>query len=196
MIATNESLGVANPACKSAIPGTLECEAFDGVEAALAKEVQLNLPVTHRFTPGLYIREIFMPASVPPIETVVTSRIHLTEHPFTISKGRLKVWQEESGWVTLEAPYTGITKAGTRRILIILEDTIWTTYHLNPTDEIDPDKILDLITLDHFAHLGGIKDFKVNTDSTQIFIQEGRIIPDTVDRTNTNRVNRLLGGAS
>ena len=194
MIATNETLGLTNLACKAAIPGSVECAAFDGVEAALAKEVQLNLPVTHRFTPGLYIREIFMPASVPPIETVVTSRIHLTEHPFTVSKGKLKVWQEETGWVYIEAPYTGITKAGTRRLLIIAEDTIWTTYHLNPDDGRDPDKILDRITADHFDHLAGLKDFKLNTDGTQIFIQEGRVVPDTVGQTNLNREVRLLGG--
>jgi hypothetical protein len=193
MIAALESLSLSETICKAAIPGTVECAAFDGVEAALAKEVQLDLPVTHRFTPGLYIREIFMPASIPPIETVVTSRIHLTEHPFVISKGKLRVWHEETGWVLIEAHYTGITKAGTRRILVIIEDTIWTTFHV--TNETDPDRILDQITLEHFDHLGGIKDFKTNTDSTQIFIQEGRIIPDTVESTNRNRVAQLLGGS-
>ena len=29
----------------------------------------------------------------------------------------------------ITAPYTGITKAGTRRVLYIIEDCIWTTYH-------------------------------------------------------------------
>ena len=183
---------LAKVACKAAIPGTPECEAFDGVEAALAKEVQLDLPVTHRFTPGLYIREILMPASVYPVETVVTSRIHLTEHPFVVSKGKLKVWQEESGWVQIEAPYTGITKAGTRRLLIIQEDTIWTTFHV--TEETDPDVILSQITLEHFEHVKGLKDFSRNTDSTQIFLQEGRIVHDTVTQTNLNRVSRSLEG--
>ena len=32
-------------------------------------------------------------------------------------------------WVELTAPYTGITKPGTRRVLYILEDCVWTTYH-------------------------------------------------------------------
>jgi len=191
MIAETEFLSTIS-ACKAAIAGTPECKAFDGVEAALAKEPQLDCPVTHRFTPGLYIREIFMPASTPPVETVVTSRIHLTEHPFIVSKGRLKVWHEESGWQLIQAPFTGITKAGTRRILIIVEDTVWTTFHV--TNETDPDTILSQITVDHFDHLGGLKNFHINTDGTQNFIQEGRVVPSTVDQTNQNRAKLISGG--
>lgn len=172
--------------CKAAIQGTLECAAFDGVEAALAKEVQLDLPVTHIFTPGLYTRQIFMAASAYPVATVVTSRIHLTEHPFVVSKGRLKVWDEEMGWQSIEAPFTGITKVGTRRILIILEDTIWTTFHV--TSETDPDVILGQITADHFDHLSGLKDFHVNTDGTQRFLNSGRTVASTVEQTNNNRL--------
>jgi hypothetical protein len=36
----------------------------------------IELPIVHRFTPGLYIREIFMPAGA-----LVTSKIHKTEYP-------------------------------------------------------------------------------------------------------------------
>jgi hypothetical protein len=87
--------------------------------------------VKHRFTPGLYIRQIFMPKN-----SVLTSKIHKTEHPFTVSKGLCHVYIEERGeWETFSAPHTGITKPGTRRLLIIEEDTVWTTYH--PTDLTD-----------------------------------------------------------
>lgn len=98
-------------------------------------------PLVHRFTPGLYIREIHIPAG-----HILTSREHLLEHPFTISKGRISVRSETEGLVTYEAPHTGITKPGTRRVLIAHTDTIWTTYHLNPDDETDPDKIVGKIT--------------------------------------------------
>ena len=89
------------------------------------------LPLKHSFTPGMYIREIFMPAG-----TILTTQIHKTEHPFVISKGRCLVYlNHENGWKEFVAPHSGITYPGTRRILFILEDTIWTTFH--PTELTD-----------------------------------------------------------
>lgn len=106
----------------------------DRIQDALAKMPQADCPLTHRFTPGLYIREIVMPAGA-----VVVSKIHKTEHPFVISKGKVSVWTENEGTVTFEAPHTGITKPGTRRILYIHQDTIWTTFH--PTDKTTPEAV-------------------------------------------------------
>lgn len=99
-------------------------------------------PVVHRFTPGLYIREIFMPAG-----SVLTSKIHKTEHPFVISKGSVSVYSDNDGAQHITAPYTGITKPGTRRFLVIHEDTIWTTFHV--TDKTCIEDIEDEIIEPH-----------------------------------------------
>ena len=89
-------------------------------------------PVAHRFTPGLYIREIFMPAGA-----LITSAVHKTEHPYVVSAGRCLVYLEnEHRWQVLQAPHTGITKPGTRRFLIIVYDTIWTTFHVTSKTEV------------------------------------------------------------
>lgn len=100
----------------------------------------IDCPLTHRFTNGMYIREIFMPAG-----SLVTSKIHKTEHPYTISKGKVAVSIDGKDWEELSAPYTGITKPGTRRILYILEDCVWTTYHLNPENCTNVNDIEDRI---------------------------------------------------
>jgi hypothetical protein len=100
-------------------------ERIDELEKAIVENLKLiDCPVVHRFTDGMYIREIFMPK-----DSLVTSKIHNTNHPYTISKGKALVQIDDEGWVELEAPYTGITLQGTRRVLYILEDCIWTTYH-------------------------------------------------------------------
>ncbi len=103
------------------------------------KLLPVECPVKHIFTPGLYTREIFMPAGA-----AVVSKKHNTEHPFVISKGHVAVWDQFKGTVFLEAPYTGITLAGTQRVLVVIEDTIWTTFHVtNKTtvEEIEKDII-------------------------------------------------------
>ena len=119
---------------------------LDELEVALAQMPRVELPVTHRFTEGMYIREIKIPAG-----TMLTSMVHKTEHPFVISDGVIKVTSDNEGSVIYEAPYTGITKPNTRRALHALTDVVWTTFHV--TDETDVEKIceeiLEPVNLDH-----------------------------------------------
>lgn len=110
----------------------------------------VDCPLTHRYTKGLYIREIFMPKG-----TLITSKIHKTQHPFTISQGSVMVSVDGQAWEKLSAPYTGITQPGTRRVLYILEDCIWTTYHVRreitgEEDHFDTEsKELIALTIEH-----------------------------------------------
>jgi len=100
-------------------------ERIDELEKAIVDNLPLiDCPLVHRFSDGMYIREIFMPK-----DSIVTSKIHNTNHPYTISKGKALVQIDGSEWVELQAPYTSITMPGTRRVLFIVEDCIWTTYH-------------------------------------------------------------------
>jgi hypothetical protein len=121
-----------------------EWEAINQWEKEAATLPQQLCPLTHIFTPGLYTRQIFMPKG-----TRLTSRIHLYEHPFFIMMGVVSVWDATTGWTLIRAPYMGITKPGTRRLLYMHEDTIWVTCHV--TNETDPDKIVAQVTYDHMA---------------------------------------------
>lgn len=100
----------------------LEQASLAGVGAGELRPVEL--PLTHRFTPGLYAREIFMPAG-----TLLTSKIHNTEHPFVVLSGCARVYIPGEGARVLRAGHVGITKPGTRRVLYIEEDCRWITFH-------------------------------------------------------------------
>lgn len=105
---------------------------FDAFERGLVQSFPAaDFKTADRFTPGLYIREIFMPKG-----TVFTSKIHKTEHPFVISLGAVAVLTPDGVWNRLRAPYTGITQPGTKRIILIEEDTIWTTFHVTNKTEV------------------------------------------------------------
>lgn len=67
-----------------------------------------------------------------PKDSLITSKIHNTNHPFVVSQGSVAVAIDGDNWQEIQAPYTGITQAGTRRVLIILEDTTWITFHPLP----------------------------------------------------------------
>lgn len=95
---------------------------------------QTQCGLVSRFTPGMYIRELTVPK-----DTFVVTAVHKTEHPFVISKGKIAVWTEAEGVVVLQAPYCGITKPGTVRMAVTMEDTVWTTFHV--TNETDVEKL-------------------------------------------------------
>jgi hypothetical protein len=108
---------------------------IDHVEADLVAEIEagaplIEAPVREYRVPGLYARETTLPAG-----SKLTSMIHLTEHLFTISAGKVAVISENEGTVIYTAPFTGVTKPHTRRLLCPIETTIWTTYHLAGDDE-------------------------------------------------------------
>ena len=103
----------------------------------------VNCPLKHSFAPGIYVREIFIPAGV-----VLTGKIHKHEHPNFLMKGKVEVFTESNGGEVLEAPLSMISSAGTKRVVKTITDTIWVTVHHNPdnltnTDEIEKNVIAE-----------------------------------------------------
>lgn len=131
----------------------------DALEVRMLEYPKVDCPVDHVFTEKLYSRSICMPTG-----TLVSSRIHLTEHQFVVSKGCALVKINEEEWRRIEAPFLGVTEPGTRRLLYILEDCVWTTFHvvdIEPTDDselavqIAVDKIDEMILDRHVNELAG-----------------------------------------
>lgn len=124
---------------KSSAIDIAEQAAAMAVQEMPAQYKQVDCPLVHTFTPGLYSRQIYMPAGV-----LVTSETHKTEHQYILSQGIVSVWTEAEGEVLISAPYHGVTMPGTRRLLYIHEDAIWTCFHstlLQTVEEIQEDII-------------------------------------------------------
>lgn len=90
-------------------------------------------PLKHTFADGLYIREMRAPKGM-----LNVSKLHKTTHPYFILEGEFSVLTEK-GLVRIKAPFMGITKAGTKRVVYFHEDTTWITVHA--TEETDLEKI-------------------------------------------------------
>ena len=89
-----------------------------------------SCPVKHHFAPGSYGREMTLPAGL-----VVVGKIHKHAHINVISKGRVQVFTEQEGVLELAAPRTFVSSPGTKRVVHVLEETVWTTVHV--TDKTD-----------------------------------------------------------
>lgn len=103
------------------------------VEAEMRKHEQVKIPIRHYFSPGVYAREITIPAG-----TLLTGRIHKYEQLNILSGGEISVLTQD-GMVRVSAPFTVVSPPGTKRIAYAHSDCTWTT--ILATEETDPDRI-------------------------------------------------------
>lgn len=98
------------------------------LEAAILDEPQTDCPTKHYFSPGLYAREMFIPAG-----TVLTGATHKVRH-LAVFVGDISVW--EHGQVKrLTGHHTFISEPGAKRVGYAHADTYCTGFF--PTDKTD-----------------------------------------------------------
>ena len=99
-----------------------------------------DMEYRHWFAPGLYGREITMPANL-----CLTTMIHASENIAFLLKGAITIYTEK-GIEYFEAPHTMITKIGTKRAMLTHGEVIFTTVHHNPDNITDIDTLVDMMT--------------------------------------------------
>lgn len=104
-------------------------------------------PLTHTFADGLYMREIRVPAG-----NYVVTKIFKQEHATFLLQGTVTIITEE-GRMTISAPYSMITKPGTKRLIYVEEDCIWTCVHANRDNEKNVDLIEKFVIAESFEEL-------------------------------------------
>lgn len=90
---------------------------------------QLDLPVKHHFSKGIYARELFIPKGC-----ALTGKIHKYAQLNVLCSGDLSVLTE-NGIKRVTPPFIVVSPAGTKRIAYAHEDSVWLTIH--GTDETD-----------------------------------------------------------
>ena len=115
-------------------------------DALLSYNSPAHFPVTQHFAPGLYGREILLPAG-----TLAIGKIHKTGHISVISKGH-GVFHTENGSVPFAAPHTFVSPPGVMRAVEAITDVVWTTIHA--TDAVGtPDEMKAILTVERFEDL-------------------------------------------
>ena len=97
---------------------------------------QTELPLKHSFAPGVYAREMEIPAG-----TLLIGKIHKHRHHNFLMKGSIIVLTETNGVELLQAPLMIVSEERTQRIGYAVTDTIWTTIHENKDNSEDLDVI-------------------------------------------------------
>jgi len=105
------------------------------LEYVMLQMPQVEPPLNHIFTTGVYAREMFIPKG-----TVIIGKIHRHAHLNFISVGDVTVLTKD-GLQRITGPWTMVSTEGTKRALYAHEDTVWTTIHSNHDEDRDLDML-------------------------------------------------------
>lgn len=94
---------------------------------------QLDCKEKHYFGPGLYVREVTMPAGA-----IIVGKPHKTEHLCVMLQGHMRVKNENGEVVELKAPATFVGKPG-RKVAYIIETVVF--QNIFATEETDIEKL-------------------------------------------------------
>ncbi len=120
--------------------GMIECP-----EKILEDGRPIELEAIHHFAPGMYARELRIPAGV-----LLTGKIHKTEHLNILAKGRIEISNMGES-KELIAPQIFVSPPGTKRAGYAHEDSVWITIHA--TEETDLEQLERDTVVDSFEEL-------------------------------------------
>lgn len=134
-------------------------EKVQQAEKEMLDEPQVDCPVTHRFQPGVYIREVRIPAG-----TYAIGHRQKTEHLNVFVQGRVLMIHEDGTKEELVAPMTFVGQPG-RKIGYVLEDMVWqNVYQTDITDPVEAEN----------AFIEKSMTFQEHQKSQQLFLSYDR----------------------
>lgn len=117
-------------------------EAVELLESHMLGLPQVECPVVHHFGPGIYIREVTLPAGI-----LAIGHAQRFEHLNIMLKGAVVMVDDQGQLKTLRAPLIFTGKPG-RKLGYVLEETVWQNVYA--TEERDVD-VLEATYLDKSA---------------------------------------------
>jgi hypothetical protein len=121
--------------------------AIQAFELENLKLPQVDIPLHNHFVNGMYWRE-------RPVKkgTIITTHIHREANITVIPFGSLVIVSEEEV-VRIVGPAMFETHPGTKRVILVEEDSVFSTIHPNPLDVRDVDELEARLTSPDFSFL-------------------------------------------
>lgn len=101
------------------------------LEEAFLQEEQVGCPVTHHFGPGVYIREVLLPAGA-----YIIGHAHKDAHLNVMLEGRLTLIREDGTRREMAAPQTFVSGPG-RKIAYVHETVRWQNIYATAETDVD-----------------------------------------------------------
>lgn len=137
-----EAVDLVRPAVSRHALMTLEAAA-----QGLAEQLDLDDVTTNWFAPGVYARQIHLPAG-----SLVLGKIHKHAHLNLLLVGLVEV-ASEFHTEMFAAPRIWVSEPGIKRAVRTVEDAMWVTIHPNPGDGQDMGEIEDEVIAPTYEQL-------------------------------------------
>jgi len=116
----------------------------DALQVAMEDQPQAlsDENVFHHFADGLYCRELAVKAGI-----ALVGKQHKYEHIFCLTMGAMLV-SDNGESKAIAAPYTFVSKAGARRVMLALADSVLMTVHrtdLETVEDVESELVMNPI---------------------------------------------------
>ena len=101
------------------------------LQREMMKLPQIELETLHFFADGMYARVVKRPKGC-----LIVGKVHKKEHFYIITKGKIEVGSDE-GTQIYESGDVVVSKPGTKRAVLALEDSICMTVHRTKKKNLD-----------------------------------------------------------
>lgn len=108
---------------------------LEQLESHMLELPQVECPVAHHFGPGVYIREVTLPAGA-----LAVGHSQRFEHLNIMLSGSVAILGDDDQVKILKAPMIFVGKPG-RKVGVVLETCVWQNVYPNPDDEHDVDAL-------------------------------------------------------
>lgn len=119
------------PDVARALPLVAAGKTVEQVESEFLEMPQAHAPVLHRFGPGIYIREVTLPAGI-----VAIGHAQRQEHMNVMLKGRVTMLNDNGTTSELVAPMVFVGKPG-RKIGYIHEEVVWQNIYATTETDVE-----------------------------------------------------------
>lgn len=181
MLATAEPRAITSP------------EHLEELESHMLGLPQAECPVVHHFGPGIYIREVTLPAG-----TFAIGHAQRHDHLNIMLTGKVAIVDDAGKTKILQAPLIFVGKPG-RKVGLILETCVWQNVYPNPDDERDVD-VLEAKWLDKSStwqahesarHLELIDLHQEDRDDFELVAQQSGFDLETIHQQSENESDQI-----
>ncbi|MEY4761259.1 MAG: Rhodoferax phage [Pseudomonadota bacterium] len=174
-----------------AVRESTQAEAVERLEGAMLQLPQADCPVVHHFGPGIYIREVTLPA-----DTFAIGHEQRFEHLNIMVKGAVAIVGEGGDLKVLRAPLIYVGKPG-RKVGYIIEETVW--QNIYATTERDIDKLESMLLIKSRAfelHAAELKQLAIaarvdEREDFQKLLDETGFTAEQVRATSENTTDQI-----
>jgi len=128
---------------------------LEAIQADMARYEQAVIPVKHTLLPGLYARQIEIPA-----DCRLIGKVQLSPHLNILLEGDI-TFMVDGVVQRVQAGWQGVIPGGTKKIGYTHTKTVWMTVHPNPDNETD------IAVLEH----------RIVTDSYALYLERVKQLP-------------------